>query len=72
MRLHTVLSYGGIYLDRDVFLHRKLNHYRWKYDTVLQNRKHDDVIIVVLRALVRASAAAEFPPCLAGVCESSA
>ena len=32
----------------------------------------DDVIIVVPRALVRTSAAAEFPSCLAGACESYA
>ena len=35
-------------------------------------RKPDDMIIVVLRALVRTSAAVEFPSCLAGACESSA
>ena len=36
------------------------------------SRKPDDVIIVVLRALDRASATAEFPSCLAGACESPA
>ena len=35
MRLYTILKHGGIYLDRDAFLHKKVDHYRWKYDAVL-------------------------------------
>ena len=26
---------GGIYLDRDAFLHRRVDHYRWRHDAVL-------------------------------------
>ena len=34
MRLYTILVYGGIYLDRDAFLHRSLDDYR-EYAAVL-------------------------------------
>lgn len=35
MRLKTILDYGGIYLDRDAFLHKSVDHYRWRHDAVL-------------------------------------
>ena len=34
-RLKTILDMGGIYLDRDAFLHRRVDHYRWRHDAVL-------------------------------------
>lgn len=35
MRLHTILQYGGIYLDRDAFLHRNVDNFRYRYEAVL-------------------------------------
>ena len=35
MRLKTILDHGGIYLDRDAFLHKAVDHYRWAHDAVL-------------------------------------
>lgn len=31
MRLHTLVQMGGVYLDRDAFVHLPLDHYRYKY-----------------------------------------
>ena len=35
MRLHTLVEWGGIYLDRDAFVHLPLDHYRWTYRAAL-------------------------------------
>ncbi|KAJ1454583.1 hypothetical protein M885DRAFT_521483 [Pelagophyceae sp. CCMP2097] len=35
MRLHTIVEYGGVYLDRDAFLHVPVDHYRYSHDAVL-------------------------------------
>lgn len=35
MRLYTIIIYGGIYLDRDAFLHLPVDHYRYRYSAVL-------------------------------------
>ncbi|KAJ8598848.1 hypothetical protein CTAYLR_010443 [Chrysophaeum taylorii] len=35
MRLFTIVQYGGIYLDRDAFLHRSVDSYRFRYPAVL-------------------------------------
>lgn len=35
MRLFTIVQWGGIYLDRDAFLHLPVDHYRWHYDAVV-------------------------------------
>ena len=35
MRLHTLVEWGGVYLDRDAFVHRPLDHYRWTYRAAL-------------------------------------
>ena len=35
MRLFAIVEYGGLYLDRDAFIHLPIDHYRYNYEAVL-------------------------------------